>query len=162
MIMRWLAAVLLGLYTLVIAQLTLRPASSETGVFGHLNNLMTRASGGRLDWSQTEVLANIALFVPAGFLLAIVLGRAWASVVLCVLASAAIEVAQQRYLPSRVPSLADVEHNGLGGLIGAVLGWPLAYAGRVGARKAKQNRRRTVPSGARPLADEPTEVFTRR
>ncbi|MCW2539930.1 MAG: hypothetical protein JWN95_1655 [Frankiales bacterium] len=162
MIMRWFAAVLLGLYTFVIAQLTLRPASSETGVFGHLNNLMTRVSDGRLDWSQTEVLANIALFIPAGFLLAIVLGRAWASAVLCVLASAAIEVAQQRYLPSRVPSLADVEHNGLGGLIGAVLGWPMAYAGRVGARNAKRNRRLTAASGTPSQADQPTEVLTRR
>lgn len=121
---RWFAAVLLGLYTIVIARLTLASASSESGIFGLLARITSHASNGRLDWSQTEVLANIALFVPAGFLTAIVLGRAWASAVLCVLASAAIELAQQRYLPSRVPSLADVEHNGLGGAIGALLAWP--------------------------------------
>ncbi len=123
---RWTAGVLLGLYALVIARLTLAPAASETGTFGLLNRIMTHASDGRLDWTQTEVLANIALFVPAGFLLAIVLGRAWLSALLCVAASVAIELAQQRYLPSRVPSIADVEHNGLGGAIGALLAWPLA------------------------------------
>ena len=118
---RWCAALLLGLYTVVIARLTLAPATSESGIFSLLNRATAHASGGRLDWSQTEVLANVALFVPAGLLLAIVLGRAWLSAVLCVLASIGIELAQQRYLPSRVPSLADVEHNGLGGVIGAVL-----------------------------------------
>jgi len=125
-IIRCCAAVLLALYAFVIARLTLAPASSETGIFGRLDRLMYHVSDGRIDWSQTEVLANIALFVPAGFLLAIVFGRSWAATVLCVLASAGIELAQQRYLPSRVPSVADVEHNGLGGLVGAVLAWPVA------------------------------------
>jgi glycopeptide antibiotics resistance protein len=124
---RWCAAVLLGLYSIVIARLTLVPASSDSRVFSLLDRIMTRVSGGRLEWSQTEVLANVALFIPAGFLLAVILGRAWASALLCLLASAAIELAQQRYLPSRVPSIADVEHNGLGGLIGAIVAWPLAY-----------------------------------
>ncbi|MCW2526915.1 MAG: hypothetical protein JWM76_1775 [Pseudonocardiales bacterium] len=131
---RWCAGALLILYTFVIAKLTLFPASSESGTFDLLNRIMTRISDGRLDWSQTEVLANVALFVPAGFLLAVVLGRAWISIVLCIVGSAAIELAQQRYLPSRVPSLADVEHNGLGGLIGALLAWPVAFAIRNSTR----------------------------
>jgi glycopeptide antibiotics resistance protein len=145
---RWCAAVLLGLYAMVIARLTLAPASAESGVFGLLNRTMWRLSDGRLDWSQTEVLANIALFVPAGFLLAIVLGRVWASAVLCVLASAGIELAQQRYLPSRVGSLADVQHNGAGGAIGAVLAWPLAYAVRLSARNATARRRQATAARA--------------
>jgi glycopeptide antibiotics resistance protein len=125
---RWWAAVLLALYSVVIARLTLATASSESGIFSLLDRLTSHASGGRLQWSQTEVLANVALFVPAGFLLAIVLGRAWLSTMACIIASAGIELAQQRYLPSRVPSLADVEHNGLGGLIGALAAWPFIRA----------------------------------
>jgi glycopeptide antibiotics resistance protein len=152
---RWIAAVLLVLYTLVIAKLTLEPATSETGIFSRLNRVMTHVSHGRLEWSQTEVLANIALFVPAGFLLAVVLGRTWASVLLCVMASAAIELAQQRYLPSRVPSLADVEHNGLGGLIGAVLGWPFARAVRLSGRGSGRRYSNS-------MADQPTQILTRR
>jgi glycopeptide antibiotics resistance protein len=142
--LRWVAAVLLTLYSLVIARLTLASASSERGIFGLLDRLTSHASNGRLDWSQTEVLANIALFVPAGFLLTIVLGRAWAAAAVCVLASIAIELAQQRYLPSRVPSVADVEHNGLGAVIGAVIGWPFAYAMRV--RDTPRPPRRPEPS----------------
>jgi VanZ family protein len=56
----------------------------------------------------------------------VVLGRPFLSVALCVLGSACIELAQQRYLPSRVPSLADIQHNSLGGLLGALLAWPVA------------------------------------
>lgn len=126
---------LLSLYTVLIAKLTLRPADAEERAFGVLDRVMTRVSDGRLDWSQTEVLANIALFVPAGFLLAITVGRAWASILLCVLASACIEVAQHRYLPSRFATIDDVQHNGLGGAIGALLAAPLALALRLRARR---------------------------
>ena len=123
---RAVATVLLTLYALVVARLTLLPASTETSTFGTLDDLVTRLTRGGLDWTQIEVLANVALFVPAGFLLAVVLRRCWAAVLVCVLASGAIEWAQYAFLPSRVPSLADVEHNGLGGLVGALIAWPLA------------------------------------
>ncbi len=122
---RTVAAVLLVLYTLVIARLTLLPAGSESGTFGTLDDVVTRLSSGGLTWTQIEVLANVALFVPAGFLLAVAARRSWAGVVVCALGSGAIEWAQYAFLPSRVPSLADVEHNSLGGLIGALLAWPL-------------------------------------
>lgn len=119
------AAVLLGLYAVVIARLTLLPANSETGTFGTLNRAVSRVTSGGWTWTQTEVLANVVLFVPAGFLLAVVLRRSWAAVLGCVLASAAIEWAQYAFLSSRVPSLADVEHNSLGGLVGALAAWPV-------------------------------------
>jgi glycopeptide antibiotics resistance protein len=119
--------VLLGLYTLLVARLTLAPASSESGAVDLLNRIARALSGGQLDWTQTEILANVALFVPAGFLLAVLLGRVWISVLLCLLATIAIETAQHLFLPSRVASVGDVEHNALGGLIGAVLALPLAY-----------------------------------
>jgi glycopeptide antibiotics resistance protein len=78
-----------------------------------------------LQGSQTEVVANVALFVPAGLLLSVVLGRPILSAALCVLGSACTELARQRYFPSRAPSIADVQHNGLGGLLGALPAWPL-------------------------------------
>jgi glycopeptide antibiotics resistance protein len=124
--MRWSAAFLLALYLVLVARLTLADPSSGRLVFAFADAVATRLSAGRLEWSETEVLANIALFVPAGFLLAVVLGRPMLSMVVCVLGVACIELAQQRFLPSRVPSRADVEHNGLGGLFGALLAWPFA------------------------------------
>jgi glycopeptide antibiotics resistance protein len=119
------ASVLLVLYTLVVVRLTLFPAHSETSTFGALNAVVNRLTDHGLSWTQIEAAANVALFVPAGFLLAVVVRRSWIAVLGCALASAGIEWAQYAYLPSRVPSLADVGHNSLGGLLGALLAWPL-------------------------------------
>jgi hypothetical protein len=124
--MRWFAAVLLGLYLVFLSRLTLADPSDGRVVFSLADAWATYLSGGRLEWAETEVLANVALFVPAGVLLAIVLGRPLTSAALCVLGSVCIELAQQRWLPSRVASVADVQHNGLGGLVGALLAWPLS------------------------------------
>jgi glycopeptide antibiotics resistance protein len=124
--MRWFAALLLGICILFIARLTLADPLSSRVVFSLADAFATRVSHGRLQWTETEILANVALFVPAGFLLTVVVGRPFLSVALCVLGSACIELAQQRYLPSRVPTLADIQHNSLGGGFGALLAWPVA------------------------------------
>ena len=134
MIRRPVAAVLLACYSVVIARLTLADPSAGRWAFDLAGSAAWRASDGRLDWSETEVLANVALFVPAGFLLAILLGRPLLAAALTVLASACIELAQQQFLPTRVPSLADVWHNGIGGLTGAVLAWPLSARPRLTPR----------------------------
>lgn len=138
--LRWCAAIALALYSLVIVKLTLLPAAKEQHTFSLLNDVALRLSHGHVQWDRTEVLANVALFVPAGFLLCLVVGRAWAAAILCLLASVAIELAQQRWLPSRVPSAADVEHNTIGGVIGAVLGWPIVHALRMSRRRAEAAR----------------------
>jgi glycopeptide antibiotics resistance protein len=115
----------LGLYALLVARLTLEGANSETVIFDRLNRVAGALSGHRLKWAQTEVLANIALFVPLGFLLAVVLVRVGLSVALCVTVSVLIELMQYRFLPSRTPTIDDVWHNGVGGVIGAVMAVPL-------------------------------------
>jgi glycopeptide antibiotics resistance protein len=139
-----IACVLAGLYCLLVAQLTLRTPAQGQWAFSFADAFATRASSGELTWSQTEVLANVALFVPLGFLLTLALGRAGIAVVCCVLLSAAIEYAQLRYLPSRVPSVADVEHNSFGGALGALAGFAvnLTATGAGGARR--DSGRRTV------------------
>jgi glycopeptide antibiotics resistance protein len=153
---RWSAAMLLAVYGFVIFKLTLQPAYTESGTFGLLNRIMSRLSNGQLEWSQTEVIANVALFVPAGFLVAIVVGRVWLSAILCLGASAGIEFAQQRWLSSRVPSLADVEHNGLGGAIGALIAWPIAHW----ARTASNGERRAADRI--PTTEWPSRELIRR
>ncbi len=147
---RAVAAVLLVGYAVVVARLTLLPADSETSTFNLLDRAVNRLARGGLDWSQIEVLANVALFVPAGFLLAVVLRRSWASVLAGALASACIELAQYAFLPSRVPSLADVEHNTLGGLIGALLAWPLV--------RLLRRRPTPPPPPTAPTAREPVRA----
>jgi hypothetical protein len=144
-IVRGFAAGLLSIYAIILAQITLRPAAAEIDTSDRLQGIASAVSGGRLDWTETEVLGNIALFVPAGFLLAVLLGRTWASVVLCIAVSAAIELAQQRYLPSRVPSLEDVQHNSIGGAIGALSAWPLLRWLRSKAKASNPSGSHHVP-----------------
>jgi VanZ family protein len=113
--MRWIAAVFLGLYCYVIGTLTL---GSDAAV-GHAFSITNRY------YPMTEGQANIALFVPAGFLLAVVLLNPLVAVVLGVLGSSAIEWYQLHYLPWRVFDPHDIVHNGIGAAIGALLAVPL-------------------------------------
>jgi len=128
--MRWFSAVLLSLYLVLVARLTLADPSAGRWAFSLADYSATRLSGGRMVWSRTEVVANVALFVPVGFLLAVVVQRAWVSVALCAVLSAGIELAQGLWLPSRVPSVLDVEHNALGGLVGALVALPVLWVMR--------------------------------
>jgi glycopeptide antibiotics resistance protein len=139
-----IAFVLAGLYCLLVAQLTLTTPAHGQWAFSFANAFATRASSGELTWSQTEVLANVALFVPLGFLLTIAFGRSAIAVVCCVLLSAAIEYAQLRYLPSRVPSVADVEHNSFGAALGALAGFAVNLTATAAAGARRGSGRRTA------------------
>jgi glycopeptide antibiotics resistance protein len=79
------------------------------------------------------VLANIALFVPLGYLLTALVRRPVLVLALCLLGSAAIELSQREFLPTRVPSVADVQHNVLGAVVGVLLAVPLIWIGRWGS-----------------------------
>jgi hypothetical protein len=67
--------------------------------------------------SLSDLIANVALFVPLGFLLAF--GGVPRPLVLGFLLSAAIEICQE-FIPGRFPSLLDVATNALGAGIGAL------------------------------------------
>jgi hypothetical protein len=118
---RPVALVLVALYSLLVVHLTLTDPAQGSWAFDLADRVATRLSGGRLTWTETEVLANVALFVPVGFLLAIALGRVWPAVTLCLIASSLVEWAQLRVVTSRVPTIDDVVHDTMGGLIGALL-----------------------------------------
>lgn len=113
--MRWVAAVLLGFYVYVISTLTLGSDSSVVRALDVTDRF----------YPMTEAQANVALFVPAGFLLAIVLLNPLVAVVLGVLGSMAIEWYQLHYLPWRVFDPHDVVHNGVGAAVGALLAVPV-------------------------------------
>lgn len=118
---RIVALALVAAYLLVVAHLTLTDPSQGAWAFDLADRIATRLSGGELTWSETEVLANIALFVPLGFLLTLVVHSAALASAACAALSAGIEYAQLTLLPTRVPTLDDVVHNALGGLVGAVV-----------------------------------------
>jgi len=87
---------------------------------------------------------NVALFVPLGLCLALLLRRPALAVVAAAALSAAIEC-YQASLTTRVGSFADVVSNGLGALVGAALATlvlavlPLRRTGRSPARNVSRN-----------------------
>ena len=115
--MRRLALVLLVLYAYVVATLTLRSTTRVTWAYGVTDRV----------YAMSEPQANVVLFVPAGFLLAIVLLSPVFAVSVGVLASMAIEWTQRELLPSRVADLHDVVNNGLGTVVGALLAVPFVF-----------------------------------
>lgn len=79
--------------------------------------------------SDVERVANVLLFIPAGFLLCSVLPRAsrWLAWLICVATSTAVE-AVQFVLPGRDASPIDVVTNSTGAAIGVLLHAALSYA----------------------------------
>lgn len=71
-----------------------------------------------IGYNKIEFAANIALFIPMGFIAATWLKKAWVGIVLSALASLFIEIGQALWLPNRFPSTMDIVANTLGGAIG--------------------------------------------
>ncbi len=83
--------------------------------------------------SKTDVVSNVLLFMPWGFLLAIWRARRGTSFVAALilallsaaLLSASVELAQL-FCPSRITSFVDLATNTFGSMLGMFIGWPLA------------------------------------
>jgi len=103
--------------------LTLTPQDEHTSqalfVVRALDALHRRGYLESIDYGRFEFLANIALFVPAGMFLLLLLGAGgwWIAALLCFAMTAGIESAQH-VIPGRVPDDRDLLANGLGSLIG--------------------------------------------
>jgi len=76
--------------------------------------------GFRQGW--LEAPANVVLFIPLGFLLTLLVRKAWVGVLLAVALSVSAELVQA-LLPDRWASVRDVVANALGAVIGAALAW---------------------------------------
>ncbi|WP_186764332.1 VanZ family protein [Arthrobacter yangruifuii] len=73
-----------------------------------------------VSYASLEAAANVALFVPLGFLACRLLApkRWWLALLACTMLSGAGELAQELYLPERVGNAEDVLLNGAGALAG--------------------------------------------
>ena len=71
-----------------------------------------------ITYSFVEGAANVAMFLPVGMFLVLLLGRSrwWLAIAIGVGLSALIETAQM-FLPTRVSDVRDLLHNGLGALL---------------------------------------------
>lgn len=131
-------------YGIVLAGIVFWPRPVDRGMRGQLDQLLGRLHAlgfpAWVDYPLVESLANVALFLPAGLLLAAWLGPRWSWLAavagLCV--SVGIEAAQALLLPERYATPHDVMANGLGAALGTVA----VYAWR--SRSAKDA---SLPSG---------------
>ncbi len=133
---RVVAGVLLLGYGLLLVIATLDPDPATAGTTGTpieagsstvLERVFAALHGlGVPSWfgfTELEILANVAVFVPIGLLAALALPRRlwWAAFLAACALSAAIELIQLLALPTRVASLSDVAANSAGALLGVAL-----------------------------------------
>jgi len=111
-----------------------------------------------LSAADVEFAANVAMFVPVGMFFLLLLGRRqwWLAVLAGLVLTVGIEVAQQE-IPGRVSDPRDVVSNGLGTVVGVVLGWVLTVGEWFREVSARRARSRAAPAPApsrRRAADE--------
>jgi glycopeptide antibiotics resistance protein len=119
-------------YLGLVGWLTLTPQSSFThsSPLWSLAELFARYSATEwLTFARLEFLANIAMFVPLGLFLVLLLGRAqwWLAMICGLVLTLAIEFAQQ-FIAGRVSDPRDLVANTLGALLGTVLALVLTAA----------------------------------
>ena len=145
---------LLGLATLAylgfVAWLTLTPSdvapSSSDLVERVLNRLQGYDELAWLTYDRAEFLANIALFVPVGVFLLLLVGTRfwWVAAGLAFVMTSAIETAQ-RSIPGRVPDERDLFANTVGALIGIAVAIVLTLPATL---RHRRRRSASVPGAA--------------
>lgn len=121
------ARVLLAPYLIAVLLITWLPANAAGKVTGIVGRI-ARSIAARFDvsfltaYNALEFLANIALFMPLGILVALAWPKLrWWHIVLCGLALTLLIEGVQMTLPSRFPTASDIVANTAGAGAGAVL-----------------------------------------
>lgn len=114
------------LYLLAVVRITQWPQLADESDLAWLVDLLAWAHRNGLPAAigmpVVEASANVAMFVPFGVLVPLVLRRpAWQAVVAGAVFSACLETSQALFFPDRVPSLQDVVMNTAGAALGALL-----------------------------------------
>ncbi|MBZ4486910.1 VanZ family protein [Microbacterium sp. cx-55] len=127
-----------GLAALVLLISPIGPGEIVAAVTGWVQN--------DLGWSTVrqgwiEFGANIALFVPLGFLLTGLFRRPWWGFALALVLSIGVELVQI-LLPARLPSPRDVLANALGAAVGAAIAWVVLIRPSRRARRPATRRGR--------------------
>ncbi|MET0479970.1 MAG: VanZ family protein [Mycetocola sp.] len=124
---------LLGVMLIGGALVILWPTPVDRVLSGSLHSFLDRLRAAGLPdlfrYGVVEFGANVLLFVPLGFALALLLprGRRWIAAFLCVAGSFAAEFAQLALRPERVADPTDVLANSIGGVLGTFLAVALQY-----------------------------------
>lgn len=111
----------------VVLAATLSPTPLDQGYQGAIDKLLgVLHRQGVPEWfgyGKLEFSANIVMFVPIGFLVALLLPAPvwWISLLLCPALSVSIELTQGALLSARFASGADVAANTVGGVVGILI-----------------------------------------
>lgn len=144
---------LLSLVTLAylgfVGWVTLTPSSvaptSDDLVLRVLARLQRYDDLAWLTYDRAELLANVALFVPVGLFLLLLVGTRfwWVAAAGALALTAAIETAQ-RSIPGRVPDERDLAANTAGALVGIAVGVALTLPATLRRARARRTRREPV------------------
>lgn len=111
----------------VILWATLSPTPLDQGYEGAIDRLLAILHrNGIPEWfgyNKLEFLANVAMFVPFGFLIALALPKRfiWLAFLFVPAFSGAVELVQALALSARFATIMDVFANSLGGYVGAIV-----------------------------------------
>ncbi|CAN5169156.1 hypothetical protein BH11ACT2_BH11ACT2_04970 [soil metagenome] len=114
------------LYLGLVGWITLGPQPLDSGQVAWLNRaIAVLARHPATDWltySRVEFLANIAMFVPVGVFLVLLMGRKlWAPAVVVGIALTFTIEFIQLFLPTRVPDVRDLIANSTGAAVGVIV-----------------------------------------
>jgi len=117
----------LAAYVVIVAVIAFFPTPVDRPIDHSLDQVLAwlgRHGAPFITYRVVEFSANVALFVPLGLLIAMILGRRrwWWAIVVCACASSLVELSQGVLLVHRLASVADIVSNSIGGAIGAVVG----------------------------------------
>ncbi|MGB3731821.1 VanZ family protein [Microbacterium sp.] len=119
-----IAVLLLLVYLGVVLAMTISPTPLDRGYASSIDKVLSVLHrNGVPEWfgySKLEFTANIAMFVPLGFLVGLALPTrvAWLGLFLLPAFSGAIELTQAAMLSQRFATVQDVVANSVGGWIG--------------------------------------------
>jgi glycopeptide antibiotics resistance protein len=123
----WLATSILVLYLVAVLIATMWPTPLDQGFSSSIDRfLAVMHRNGVPEWfgySKLEFTANIGMFVPLGFLVALLLPRKlwWFALFICPGLSVGIELTQATFLSARFATVVDVIANSLGALVGIAI-----------------------------------------
>lgn len=141
-------SLLTGGYLAFVGWLTLTPqvdaAQHISVIYRALDVLHRHGYLQSVDDARLEFLANVALFVPVGMFLLLLLGNRlwWLALVASFGLTAFIEFAQGS-VPGRVQDERDLLANGLGAVVGVLVAMVLTLPGEI-RRRRRQPRRAPV------------------
>ena len=121
-----LAAFAIYIVTLLWASLNPEPIDGSGPIRKFVAWVLNYTSASKtwhwLDYNTLEALSNVALYVPLGISLAVLLRRLpwWADALIGISVTAGVELTQRLLLPDRFGTWADVLHNSLCVLIGVI------------------------------------------